>query len=434
MPPTGVCDFASFGRATPRSTAGPGAGGRLFSPRRWRRRGPGAREPWKSLCTPNRPRLTTAPTAHALAAQPPTERDLLLARAGALGPLRLDHAGQALEARLGEEDAAAPPPELALSDVGMPVAVGAQRRLRVVEMQRAQAPLADDLQAIVQHRGEPLFGADVEPRCEEVTRVQAHAQALGSARGVDDLGQLVERAAEGPAGPGGVLEVQRAAVALAKRLRDDLARALDRGGDLAGLRAARVQHHGMGAERVAGLQRCDQRRARLVAELLLVAGRVEQVDRVDEQRVDPAALHSLAEGRHLLVGVDRRLPGARVLVEDLDRVAALLDAAFDGLGGTAGRGDVGADQHVLPSIAPRRCAGARGGYLIASPSTPYQEGPHAQNPDRGDAGHAARRGLRRRRVRGVARLVEALRRLVERRAIHRPDPHDHADDPGVGGL
>ena len=41
--------------------------------------------------------------------------------------------------------------------------------------------------------------------------------------------------------------------------------------------------------------------------------------------------------------VGRHMRGA--LVEDLDRVAAALDAAFDGVGEAAGGGDVGAEQH-----------------------------------------------------------------------------------------
>ena len=102
----------------------------------------------------------------------------------------------------------------------------------------------------------------------------------------------------------------------------------------------------MGAEGVAGLQRGDERRARLGAHVLVGGRGVEQVDRVDEQRADAALLHGLAEGGDLLVAVDRRLPRPRVLIEDLDRVAAALDAARDGVGGAAGGGDVGADEHV----------------------------------------------------------------------------------------
>src|SRR5919197_3903932 len=139
MRPTRVFDFASFARATPRSTAGPGAGGRL-SPRRWRRRGPGAREPWKFLCTPRIRRLTTS--AQTLRAQAPAQRDLLLARPRALRSLGLDHARQAFEARLGEEHRAAPSPELTLADVRVAVAGWGPRRLGGVLGERTQASLS----------------------------------------------------------------------------------------------------------------------------------------------------------------------------------------------------------------------------------------------------------------------------------------------------
>src|SRR6202043_1018437 len=43
------------------------------------------------------------------------------------------------------------------------------------------------------------------------------------------------------------------------------------------------------------------------------------------------------------------LPGARVLVEDLDGVARALDPALDGLGRPARGGDMGADQHLVVS-------------------------------------------------------------------------------------
>ena len=67
---------------------------------------------------------------------------------------------------------------------------------------------------------------------------------------------------------------------------------------------------------------------------------------MDEQRVDVAGGHRLVKLRDLLVGVRRRLPRARVLVEDLDGAGAAFDAALDGLGRAAGGGDVGTDEHA----------------------------------------------------------------------------------------
>jgi hypothetical protein len=57
----------------------------------------------------------------------------------------------------------------------------------------------------------------------------------------------------------------------------------------------RVQDDGVRAEGVARLQRGDERRARLGAHLLVGGRGVEQVDRVDEQRVDAALVHRLSK-------------------------------------------------------------------------------------------------------------------------------------------
>ena len=77
---------------------------------------------------------------------------------------------------------------------------------------------------------------------------------------------------------------------------------------------------------------------------------------MDEQRVDAAALARLVVGGDLLVGVHGRLPLPRALVEDLDRAAAPLAPAPDGVRRAAGGGDVRADQHpARPAAGVRRC-------------------------------------------------------------------------------
>ena len=84
---------------------------------------------------------------------------------------------------------------------------------------------------------------------------------------VEQRGELVDRATERAAGAGGVLEVQRAALALAQRLADRLAGARDRLGDVAGLGRAGVQDHRSRADRLPDAQRVGQRRERLGADL-----------------------------------------------------------------------------------------------------------------------------------------------------------------------
>ena len=94
---------------------------------------------------------------------------------------------------------------------------------------------------------------------EQMAGVQAKPEPRVAAGGVDQRGELAERAPERAPGAGGVLEVQRAARGLRERLRDDAAGARDRLADVAGLRRAGMQDDRVGAERGAGLQRSDQR-------------------------------------------------------------------------------------------------------------------------------------------------------------------------------
>ena len=117
--------------------------------------------------------------------------------------------------------------------------------------------------------------------------------------------------------------------------------------DVALQRRARVQDHAHGAQLRARVQRDLQRLERLRAQLRVLGGAIEQVDGVDDQRLDDGAVHRLVERVDLLVAVDPRFPGSRALVEDLDRPAAALFPALYGVRRTAGGGDVGADQHRM---------------------------------------------------------------------------------------
>ena len=106
-----------------------------------------------------------------------------------------------------------------------------------------------------------------------------------------------------------------------------------------------------GAERRPCAQRGDQRGQRLLAQVRVLGGAVDQVDGVDEERLDAGSGDRLLVRGDLLVVVDGRLPLPRALVEDLDRPAAALDAASDRVGRPAGGGDMGADQHGRARLA-----------------------------------------------------------------------------------
>jgi len=98
-----------------------------------------------------------------------------------------------------------------------------------------------------------------------------------------------------------------------------------------------VEHHGAGAERGARVQGGDQRDEGLLEDVAVLAGAVEQVDGVDQQRVELGRVERRVIARDLIGRVLARLPRARVLVEELDRAAVALGAALNRPGRTAGR-------------------------------------------------------------------------------------------------
>ena len=125
-----------------------------------------------------------------------------------------------------------------------------------------------------------------------------------------------------------------------KRLRDHGGCAVERRVDVAALleRRAGVEHDRVRAEQRARTQRAHQRDQRLLAQLGVLRGAVEEVDGVDQQRVHVGVPDRFVIRRDLLLGVLARLPLARVLVEDLDHAGAQAGAALDGHRGAAARG------------------------------------------------------------------------------------------------
>jgi hypothetical protein len=223
------------------------------------------------------------------------------------------------------------------------VTVGPQWHLRVVDVQAAQPLLADDRHAVVHHLLDPLGCPYVESAREQMAGVEAESQPLVSAAQLDQLRQLLERAAEGVAGARRVLEQQPAGVRLRQRLTEHLADPLDR--LVVGLAdgRARVEHDAVGPDRVAHPQGVGQRVQRLLADLRLLRRAVDQVDRMDHDRLDRPVGHQLAELGDVVVLPARRPPHAGRLVEDLHRVGADLDGAGMGFDEAAGGGDVAPD-------------------------------------------------------------------------------------------
>ena len=137
----------------------------------------------------------------------------------------------------------------------------------------------------------------------------------------------------------------------------------------------------------------DQRGQRLLADLRSSRAGVEQVDGVDERARRPRSPPcGLVERRDLLVGVDRRLPRARVLVEDLDRVARRARRRARRPWPDRRRGRRG-----------RRCSMCLESYLDARPLRPL----------------ADRRPAHRRRAHRALQLADGARERRDARPAHR---------------
>src|SRR5512133_135786 len=174
---------------------------------------------------PRSPRPLSGPPATLALLQPPLAQalrlfDLLAIGAALVGPRHLERRRQALEARLGEERGEAAAAHLAVADVGVTIAAGAEPRAGVVDVHAAQSLQADLGVGLVEDGAEMLGIADVESLHEQVAGIEAETEALVVSRKLDQPRGLVEVAAEQPPVPRGLLEQQRASLGSLQRLLD----------------------------------------------------------------------------------------------------------------------------------------------------------------------------------------------------------------------
>ena len=174
-------------------------------------------------------------------------------------------------------------------------------------------------------RGEVLGVGDVVALDEEVAGVEAEAEPLAAAGQLDQLGGLVEVAAEQALVAGGLLEQQRAA----SRCPSSAAAITFAARFIEGPSGSPFCAPGWRTTPAAPIP--SPIRSAWVSEAsdflrssLSLRGAVDQVDGVDHHRFDRRGVHRLAEGGEVLVAVAGRPPHARALVEDLDRFAAAL--------------------------------------------------------------------------------------------------------------
>jgi hypothetical protein len=131
--------------------------------------------------------------------------NLVRVRSVAVGARDLEDRRQPLELRMREEDAH-PVADLALEDVGVPVAVRAERRAGVVYVQRPQPVEPDALFDLVHAGVERRAIGDVDARDPEVARVEADAESRVAVQPLHEDGQFVHRAADRPTGARRVLD------------------------------------------------------------------------------------------------------------------------------------------------------------------------------------------------------------------------------------
>ena len=292
----GSCRRARRGRGGRR---GPGGRASMPAPTRpERRRPPRARRPRRPRWRAHRgadPAPRSAPARRFRASRCARRGPPRAARTRAVDVLAIDglarcarpleHARQALEARLGQERGDALAADLAVAEVGVAVAVGAQRRRRVVDVQRAEPVEPDDAVELVEHARERLgaCGCRSRRRAGGRSRGRRRAARRRRATSISRASSSNERPSVPPAPAvssrcsGHVSDSSSASAITA-------AGAVERGVHGAAVleRRARVQHDAVRAQRRARAQRRGQRGERLLADLGVLEARVEQVDGVDQ--------------------------------------------------------------------------------------------------------------------------------------------------------
>ena len=242
--------------------------------------------------------------------------------------------------------------QLALAKVGMAIAIRAERRRRIVDVQAAQPfdpyPCIDLSNQRIELRGV----GDVDAGDVGMTGVNAETQPW-VVNGIDDARQFDWVAPDRAAGACRILEQEPRAIESFEcglQFRHDLRQRRLEPTPLVG---ADVQDDAIGSNCIGDVDRIEQGRATLLQQLGLIRGQVDEVDRVAGDVLNLTALARGAQYGEVLWLVCGRLPRARTLNKDLNAIGTDRRCALRHAMQSARRRDVSASNHSASiGVAP----------------------------------------------------------------------------------
>ena len=247
---------------------------------------------YRGLTERRRQRRLTAPSQVAHAVE-------ILRRAALVLP-RLGDCGQSAEGGVAEErrEAVADEP---LADELVPVAVGAERRLRVVHVKDAQAVEPDRHRRVRRGPRRAPSGRTRRPPTPTSGRSRGRPRAGVAIDRVRERRELGDRAADRPTSTCSVLHAEPEVVG--RELEELAQRGLDERDGFVEPEAevrADVEDNGLGADRVRGLHRCAERGERVLAHRRVAAREVDEVEGVARDGLHARLPAACAEARDLL--------------------------------------------------------------------------------------------------------------------------------------
>ena len=213
-------------------------------------------------------------------------------------------------------------------------------------MENAQPFEADRRVDLVEERVECDRVGDVDARHVEMARVEAEAEPRMTVEPLVERRELVERAADGAAGAGGVLHQQPGLVRAQLQQQPHCGQdALDAGLETDAQVGADVENDPVSTDRTRDLHRVVQRRDRFLVHVVLRRGEVAEVQSVAEDAVETDLGAAFPEACEVCGVVIRRPPRSRALREDLQRFGADALGTVDRRLNAAGRRKMCPDVH-----------------------------------------------------------------------------------------